>query len=46
MHTNFTGVHSDRRLFISDTGNGRIVSVKLGYHTDHRTALKDVKDGG
>jgi hypothetical protein len=35
--------HSDRRLFIADGGNSRIVSVKLGYHVDHRTALKDVK---
>jgi hypothetical protein len=39
MHTNFTGVHSDRRLFISDTGNGRILSVKLGYHTEARLPL-------
>ena len=41
MHTNFTAVHSDRRLFISDTGSGRILSVKLGYHTDVRIPLKD-----
>ncbi len=37
-------VHSDRRLFIEDQGNSRIVSVKLGYHTDHRTALRDVRE--
>jgi hypothetical protein len=34
--------HSDRRLFIEDMGNSRIVSVKLGYHTEHKTRLKDV----
>ncbi len=31
--------HSDRRLFIADGGNSRIVSVKLGYHTDYKTAI-------
>jgi hypothetical protein len=40
----YTATDSDRRLFIADGGNARILSVKLGYHTDHRTALKDVKD--
>ena len=34
---------SDRRLFIADGGNSRIVSVKLGYRTEHKTALKDAK---
>ncbi len=42
MYANFTAAYSDRRLFISDTGNSRILSVKLGYHTDYRTALKDI----
>lgn len=45
VYANFTATHSDRRLFIADTGNTRILSVKLGYHTDHRTTLKDVKEG-
>jgi hypothetical protein len=44
MYACYTAVHTDRRLFIADAGNGRILSVKLGYHTDHRTALKDVKE--
>jgi hypothetical protein len=43
MHVNFTGVHSDHRLFIADTGNGRILSVKLGYHTTERLPLKNEK---
>ncbi|MCK6474580.1 MAG: hypothetical protein L6R28_22915 [Planctomycetes bacterium] len=37
-------VHTDRRLFIADLGNERIAGVKLGYHTDAKVELKDVKD--
>jgi hypothetical protein len=40
----YLATHTDRRVFVNDPGNARIVSVKLGYHADHRTALKDVKD--
>ncbi len=36
----YVGTHSDRRIFISDHGNGRIVSVKVDYHRDHYVALK------
>ncbi|QDU96139.1 NHL repeat-containing protein [Lignipirellula cremea] len=39
MHACYVGAHTDRRLFISDVGNGRIVSVKLNYHTDRRLPL-------
>ena len=42
----FVATHSDRRLFIQDTGNARIVSVKLGYHAEEKVALKDVPDAG
>jgi hypothetical protein len=42
VYTNFTATHSDRRLFISDTGNGRILSVKLDYHVNERIPLKTV----
>jgi len=38
----YTATDSDRRLFIADGGNARILSVKLGYHTNHRTELKNV----
>jgi len=41
---NHVAVHSDRRLFIADPGNARILSVKLGYHVSARVALKDVKE--
>ncbi len=44
VYANFTATHSDKKLYISDTGNSRILSVNLGYHTDYKTALKDVPD--
>lgn len=40
----YVGTHTDRRLFISDVGNGRIVSVKLNYYKEERIALKDIVD--
>ncbi|MEX0703232.1 MAG: hypothetical protein WD069_14150, partial [Planctomycetales bacterium] len=40
MHACFVGTHTDRRIFISDLGNQRIVSVKLGYHAEERVGLK------
>ena len=46
MHACYVGVHSDKRLFIADAGNRRIASVKLGYHTEEKFALKDVPDQG
>jgi len=44
VHACFVGTHTDRRLFISDIGNARILSVKLGYHATETVALKDVPD--
>ncbi|MFC1479496.1 hypothetical protein ACFL6F_02765 [Planctomycetota bacterium] len=44
MHIQFPAVHSDRRLFVSDLGNARIVSVKLGYHTEEKVPLRQVPD--
>lgn len=35
----YVAVHTDRRLFIADVGNGRIVSVRLDYHVDERVAI-------
>jgi hypothetical protein len=37
-------VDSDRRLFVTDAMNARILSIRLGYHTDEFAALKDVPD--
>lgn len=34
FHPCFVGTLTDKKLFISDIGNERIVSVKLGYHTE------------
>ncbi|MCX7805470.1 MAG: hypothetical protein N3A38_09815, partial [Planctomycetota bacterium] len=44
FHACYTGTHTDRRIFISDVGNGRILSVKIGYHAEERIALKDIPD--
>ena len=44
FHACYVGTHTDRRIFISDTGNGRILSVRLGYHAEEKIALKDVPD--
>jgi hypothetical protein len=42
FHACFVGTHTDRRLFIADLGNARIVQIKLGYHATETVALKDV----
>jgi len=34
FHPCFAATHTDRRIFISDIGNERILSVKLGYHKE------------
>jgi hypothetical protein len=44
MYACYTATDSDRRLFVADGGNARVLSIRLGYHTDHRTALKDVRN--
>jgi hypothetical protein len=44
FHACYTGTHTDRRIFISDVGNGRILSVKLDYHATEKTPLKDIPD--
>jgi len=41
----YVATQTDRRLFIADAGNARILSVKLGYHVTERVLLKDVRDG-
>ncbi len=45
-HAAYLGVHTDRRLFIHDAGNGRILSVTLGYHATEKVALKDAAAPG
>jgi hypothetical protein len=46
MYPNFVASHTDRRLFISDVGNSRIVSVKLGYHSEQKVLLAETPYGG
>lgn len=40
----YLATHTDHRLFIADPGNGRIVSVKLGYHATEQVALKNIPE--
>ena len=46
FHAAYVATHTDRRLFIADAGNARILSVKLGYHAEERVALRNVRDEG
>ena len=39
FHALYVGVDTDRRLFIADQGNARIVSVKLGYYQSEKVPL-------
>lgn len=39
MDAAYVATHTDRRLFIADGGNQRILSVKLDYHTTERLPL-------
>ena len=45
FHAGYVNTHTDRRLFISDLGNARLLSVKLGYHRTVRIPLREVPDG-
>jgi hypothetical protein len=40
MHAAYLATHSDKRLFIADAGNSRILSVKLGYHEQKISSIK------
>jgi len=40
----YVATHTDRRLFIADYGNYRILSVKLGYHATEKVTLKNVAE--
>ncbi len=39
----YLAVHSDKRLFIADAGNARILSVKLGYHKEETVKLRHLE---
>ena len=36
----YVATHTDRRLFIADAGNQRLLSVRLDYHATEKVALK------
>ncbi|MFW6159199.1 MAG: hypothetical protein ACOC8E_07570, partial [Planctomycetota bacterium] len=40
----YVATYTDRRLFIADPGNARIVAVRLGYHRTERIPLAHVPD--
>jgi len=42
FHAAYVASDTDRRLFIADLGNARILSVTLNYHATKKIALKDV----
>jgi len=44
FHAAYVGTHTDRRVFIHDAGNSRIVGVKLDYHASRSIPLRDVPD--
>lgn len=39
FHAPYVASHTDRRLFIADVGNQRIVLVRLGYHAERSLPL-------
>jgi hypothetical protein len=38
----YVGTHTDKRLFIADAGNARILSVKLNYNTEEKISVKSI----
>ncbi len=44
FHGAYLATQTDKRLFIADPGNARVLSVKIGYHADRRILLKNVPD--
>ncbi|MCG3178562.1 MAG: hypothetical protein BIFFINMI_00890 [Phycisphaerae bacterium] len=41
MHGAYVATQTDRRVFVADIGNYRVVSILLGYHAEERVALKN-----
>ncbi len=37
----YVAAHSDRRLFVADGGNARIISVKMDYHTSQHVDIPE-----
>jgi len=43
FHGAYLATHTDRRLFIADPGNARVLSVRLGYHASKAVALEGTR---
>ncbi len=43
MYGCYVASHTDKRLFIADAGNARMLSIKLNYHKEARLKVSDVK---
>jgi hypothetical protein len=39
----YVGAYTDKRLFIADAGNARILSVKLGYNVEEKILIKSIQ---
>ena len=44
FHAAYVEADTDRRRFIADAGNARIVQVKLDYHATEKVSLHNVPD--
>lgn len=44
FHAAYLGTLSDKRLFIADAGNARMLSVKLAYSAEEKVDLKGLPD--
>jgi hypothetical protein len=40
----YLATHTDRRLFVADPGNSRVVGIKLSYHTTRKVPLTDKEE--
>jgi hypothetical protein len=45
MHGAYVATQTDRRLFVADPGNARIVAATLGYHASETVPLRSVQAG-
>jgi hypothetical protein len=43
FHGAYLATDTDKRLFIADPGNARILSVKLDYHATERVPLREAR---
>ncbi len=44
LHGAYVAVDTDKRMFIADPMNGRIVSVRMGYHQTEKALIQSIPD--